>query len=166
MPCDPIKHTMSEFRLFLSYYSNEIWTFTCVIGVIALGYLVLTDFNRFKYEQINSYPIVPAQILDSEIHLTGFNRDNNLTNGYKVRGKLDILYARNGKNKTDTILIHNVLLRAEDALEPGKTIFVRLPHGEKSLPLFWSSRPPIDSRPDIQQNHAANSHDRTSYREL
>jgi hypothetical protein len=157
---------MSEFRLFLSYYANEIWTFVCVIGVIAVAYLVFANFAKFKYEQINSYPIVPAQILESEIQLTGFSRDNNLNTGYRARGKLDIMHAGNGKNQTHTILIHNVLLRAEDALEPGKTISICLPYGKERLPLFWSSKPPNASSPDIQQNRAANSHDRTDYREL
>lgn len=101
---------MSEFRLFLSYYANEIWTFVCVIGVIAVAYLVFADFAKFKYEQINSYPIVPAQILESEIQLTGFSRDNNLSTGYRARGKLDIMHAGNGNYQTHTILIHNVLL--------------------------------------------------------
>ena len=158
--------TMSEFRLFLSYYANEIWTFVCVIGVIAVAYFVFADFTKFKYEQIKSYPIVPAQIFESEIQLTGFSRDNNLSTCYMASGKLDIMYAKNGQNQTHTILVHNVLLRAEDALEPRKTISIRLPHREESLPLFWSSLPPNASSPDIQQNHAANSHDRTDYREL
>lgn len=81
-------------------------------------------------------------------------------------GKLDIMYAKNGQNQTHTILVHNVLLRSGDALEPRKTIFIRLPHRKESLPLLWSSQPPNASSPDVQQNHAANSHDRTGYREL
>lgn len=127
---------------------------------------VFADFTKFKYEQIKSYPLVPAQIFESEIQLTGFSRDNNLSTCYMASGKLDIMYAKNGQNQTHTILVHNVLLRSGDALEPRKTIFIRLPHRKESLPLLWSSQPPNASSPDVQQNHAANSHDRTGYREL
>lgn len=127
---------------------------------------VFADFTKFKYEQIKSYPLVPAQIFESEIQLTGFSRDNNLSTCYMASGKLDIMYAKNGQNQTHTILVHNILLRSGDALEPRKTIFIRLPHRKESLPLLWSSQPPNASSPDVQQNHAANSHDRTGYREL